>query len=308
MLIGELARNSGLRLVERGQLRQLLEGNGRSYNFMEVCGTHTNTFFRFGLKKLLPKNVQLISGPGCPVCVTDASFIDNSIYLAALKGVIITTFGDMVKVPRSFSSLYEEKSKGGDIRVVYSALDALKTAENNPSKKVIFLAVGFETTAPTVAAAVLEARKKKIDNFFIYSAHKLIPPALQYLLKDPDARIDGFILPAHVSAIIGADAYRFLKKFKVASVIAGFEPLDMLQGIAMLVEQLKRNRPEIEVQYDRVVRKEGNRSAQSSLKEVFRLSDSLWRGLGNIPRSGLKLNSKFSRFGAETHFKIRKPG
>ncbi len=277
------------------------------YTFMEVCGTHTDTFFKFGLKALLPKNVRLISGPGCPVCVTDASYIDNAISLAGLKGVIITTFGDMVQVPGSLSSLYEERASGRDIRIVYSTLDALKIAENNPSKKIVFLAVGFETTAPTIAMAVLEAKKKKIKNFFVYSTHKLIPPALKCLLKDPDARIDGFILPAHVSAIIGADAYSFLKKFKVASVIAGFEPLDMLQGIMILLKQLKRTKPGIEVQYNRVVKKEGNKNAQRILKMVFRVSDSTWRGLGDIPRSGLKLNSRFSAFDAERHFKMKKP-
>jgi hydrogenase expression/formation protein HypD len=272
---------------------------------MEVCGTHTNTFFRFGLKSLLPKNVQLISGPGCPVCVTDASYIDNSISFAGLKDVIVTTFGDMVKVPGSSSSLYHERAKGRDIKIVYSTLDALKIAERNPLKKVIFLAVGFETTAPTIGIAVLEAKKKKINNFFIYSAHKLIPPALKQLLRDSDICIDGFILPAHVSTIIGAGAYEILRRFDIPGVIAGFEPLDMLQGIAMLLNQLRSKKPEIEIQYNRVVKKGGNKKAQHILRKVFTVSDARWRGLGNIPRSGLKLRREFRDFDAERRFKIK---
>jgi len=278
---------------------------GRDYNFMEVCGTHTNTFFKFGLRTLLSSNVRLISGPGCPVCVTDASYIDNAISLAGIKGSVIATYGDMIKVPGSSSSLEREKARGRDIRVVYSSLDALSIAEDNPSENVIFLAVGFETTAPASAVALLEARKRKIKNFFVYSGHKLIPPAMKYLLKDPDARIDGFILPAHVSAIIGAGAYGFLVRSGVFSVIAGFEPLDMLQGIAILLEQMKSGRPRIEIQYDRVVRKSGNIKARGVLKKVFAVYDSGWRGLGLIPKSGLRIRSEFKYFDAERRFKIK---
>ncbi len=288
------------------KIHELVGDDSRNYNFMEVCGTHTDTFFKFGLKTLLPESVNLLAGPGCPVCVTEASFIDNAIFLAGLKDVMITTFGDMVKVPGSSSSLYKERAEGRDIRIVYSTLDALKIAENNPSKDIVFLGVGFETTAPTIAMAILEAKKKKMKNFFIYSAHKLIPPALKILLKDPDVCVDGFILPAHVSTIIGADPYDFLKKLKVPSVIAGFEPLDMLQGIAMLLNQLKSKRPKVEVQYNRVVKKGGNKKAQRVLKKVFRTSDSTWRGIGNIPRSGLRIANEFSSFDAEKHFNIKK--
>jgi len=296
-----------LKLAEKlsAGIHKLIDGDSRSYNFMEVCGTHTNTFFRFGLRSLLPENVQLISGPGCPVCVTDTSYIDNSISFAGLKDVIITTFGDMMKVPGSSSSLYHERARGHDVRMVYSTLDALKIAERSPFKKVIFLAVGFETTAPTIGIAILEAKKRNIKNFFIYSAHKLIPPALKQLLKDSDIRIDGFILPAHVSTIIGLTPYQFLEKFNIPGVIAGFEPLDMLQGIAMLLNQLKSGKRGIEVQYDRVVKKEGNKKAQRVLKKVFKVSDAKWRGLGDIPRSGLKLRGEFRDFDAERRFKIK---
>jgi hydrogenase expression/formation protein HypD len=288
------------------QIHRLAAGQSCAYNFMEVCGTHTNTFFRYGLKGLLPENVHLISGPGCPVCVTDTSYIDNAISFAGLKNVIVATFGDMMKVPGSSSSLYEEKAKGHDIRVVYSTLDALKIAKDSPSKQVIFLGVGFETTAPTIAMAVLEARRININNFLIYSGHKLIPPALKQLLTDSDICIDGFILPAHVSAIIGQVAYNFLKRFDVPGVIAGFEPLDMLQGIAMLLHQLKSQKPKIEIQYSRAVKKSGNKKAQRILERVFKVSDARWRGLGNIPRSGLKLRREFRDFDAESRFKIKR--
>lgn len=281
-------------------------GGDRRYNFMEVCGTHTNTFYRFGLKNFLPENLRLISGPGCPVCVTDTSYIDNAAALAGLDGTILTTFGDMVKVPGSRSSLYHERTKGKDIRIVYSSLDALKIAEKNPQKNVIFLGVGFETTSPTVAMAILEASKKKVKNFFVYSAHKLIPPAMKSILQGKDAALDGFILPAHVSSIIGADAYKFLKKFDTPGVIAGFEPLDMLQGILMLVRQVRSGTAEVENQYERGVRNEGNRKAQIILKKVFTVCDSAWRGLGDIPQSGLAIRDEFEDFDAEKRFKIKK--
>lgn len=299
-------RNLKLANMLSRRIYNLAAKHNRSYNFMEVCGTHTNTFFRFGIKDLLPGNVNLISGPGCPVCVTDTSYIDNAIDFASFKDVIITTFGDMMKVPGSSSSLYEEKAMGRDIRIVYSSLDALEIAERSPLNKIIFLAVGFETTAPTVGMAILEAKKRNIRNFFIYSGHKLIPPAMKALLNDKDMRIDGFILPAHVSAIIGAGAYKFLEKKKIPGVIAGFEPLDMLQGIEMLLNQIKSGNAKVEIQYDRVVKRSGNKKAKGVLKRVFTIADSRWRGLGNIPLSGLKLRREFGHFDAEVNFKIKK--
>jgi len=280
-------------------------GGRRRYNFMEVCGTHTNTFYRFGLKSLLPENIRLISGPGCPVCVTDASYIDNAVALAGLDGTILTTFGDMMKVPGSRSSLYREKAKGRDIRVAYSSLDALMIAEKNPSKSVIFLGVGFEATAPTVAMAILEAKRRGIKNFFVYSGHKLIPPALTAILKDKNVALDGFILPAHVSSIIGADGYKFLRKFKIPGVIAGFEPLDMLEGILMLLGEAKSQKLDIENEYMRVVKKSGNKVAQSVLKKVFVVSGAAWRGIGEIPKSGLAIRSEFKEFDAQAHFGIK---
>jgi len=282
-----------------------LAAGERRYNFMEVCGTHTNTFYRFGLGKLLPKNIRLISGPGCPVCVTDASYIDNAIALASMKDTIVTTFGDMMKVPGTQSSLYREKAKGRDIKVVYSSLDALKIAEKNPSKDVIFLGVGFETTAPTVAMAILEAKKRKIKNFSVYSAHKIIPPAMKALLNDKNVALDGFILPAHVSSIIGEDGYKFLSKFGIPGVIAGFEPLDMLEGILMLVRERREGKSEIENEYKRAVKKSGNKIAQGVLKRVFVPEDAVWRGIGRIRRSGLAIRDGFKEFDARTRFGIK---
>ena len=290
--------------LSRG-IRRLAESDNNNYTFMEVCGTHTNTFFKFGLKSLLPENIRLISGPGCPVCVTEDSYIDNAISLAKIKDSIITTFGDMMKVPGSSSSLYKERAEGCEIRVVYSTLDALKIAEKNPSKNIIFLAVGFETTAPTVGMAVLEAGKRRLGNFFIYSAHKLIPPALDVLIKDKELRIDGFMLPAHVSTIIGTDAYRSLIKNRIPGVIAGFEPLDMLQGIFMLLKQIKAGRAKIEIQYNRVAKKSGNKVAQDLLEKVFKVSDVYWRGFGIIPSSGLELKSQYGSFDAKRRFGLR---
>ncbi len=301
-------RNARLAKKLSSFIGEKVKTSTRTYSIMEVCGTHTNTFFRFGLKSLLPEAIRLISGPGCPVCVTEALYIDNAVSLARMKDVIVATYGDMVKVPGSRSSLYYEKARGCDIRVVYSATDALRIAEASPSKKVVFLAVGFETTAPTVAMTLLEAKKKGIDNFFVYVAHKQIPPALRHLLKDRSLGINGFILPAHVSTIIGVEPYSFLQKHRIPCVIAGFEPLDMLQGMAMLVEQIISERPRVEIQYDRVVKREGNRKAQQMLRKVFVSVDAHWRGLGAIPRSGYALRREFSAFDAERFFELKKRG
>ncbi len=282
-----------------------IAGGVRRYNFMEVCGTHTNTFYRFGLAKLLPENVRLISGPGCPVCVTDESYIDNAIAIAGFKNMIITTFGDMMKVPGRASTLYRERANGRDIRIVYSPLDALKIAVENPSKNVVFLGVGFETTAPTIAVAIITAKKNGLKNFFVYSAHKTIPPAMKAVLKDKNTALDGFILPAHVSSIIGADGYKFLKKFNIPGVIAGFEPLDMLEGILILLREVKSGKAGIRNEYTRAVRKSGNKTAQGMLKKVFIPVRAVWRGIGSIPNSGLAIREEFSAYDAEKRFGIK---
>ncbi len=277
----------------------------RVYRFMEVCGTHTMSIARFGLKGLLPGNIKLLSGPGCPVCVTPVSYIDKAIAYARTDGVIVATFGDMVRVPGTVSSLRRARSEGADVKVVYSPLDALKLAQENPESRVVFLGVGFETTAPTIAAAIREARTAGLDNFYVLSGHKVMPPALQALLEGGGVNIDGFILPAHVSAIIGSGPYAFIsERYGIPCVIAGFEPLDIMQGICMLTEQIKRGSPSVEIQYERVARPSGNKAAQEIQRDVFSETDSEWRGLGVIPKSGLSIRKKYGRFDAERQLDI----
>ncbi|MFA6141881.1 MAG: hydrogenase formation protein HypD [Candidatus Omnitrophota bacterium] len=279
----------------------------RTYNFMEVCGTHTMNIFRFGLKDILPKNIRLISGPGCPVCVTPNEFIDKAISLADRDDVIIATFGDMFKVPGSRSSLEKEKAKGAQIRMVYSSIDALSLAKKNVDKEVVFLGIGFETTTPTVAQSILIAKEEKIDNYSVLCGHKTMPEALKILAQDKDVKVDGFLLPGHVSAIIGSRPYGFLaKEFGKRCVIAGFEPIDILQSVLMLIRQ---KTPKIDIQYTRIIDKSGNGLAQQKAKKVFIKIGSSWRGIGIIERSGLKIRKEFSKFDAERKFnpKIEKP-
>ena len=274
---------------------------------MEVCGTHTMNIRRFGIHTTLPPNVELLSGPGCPVCVTDNTYIDYAIELTKLDDVIVATFGDMVRVPGSYESLESARSRGGDVRVVYSPLDALKIAQENPERKVVFLAVGFETTVPTIAATVLKADELGIPNFYILAGHKLIVPALEALLSG-DNRIDGFILPGHVSAIIGVDAYRdVLSRHKVPGVVTGFEPVDILAGILMLLSAIRDGRFVLGNEYSRVVTDEGNRRALELMWKVFEPEDVPWRGLGVIPKSGLKLRKEFAHRDIRSIVKITPP-
>jgi hydrogenase expression/formation protein HypD len=266
---------------------------------MEVCGTHTQAFRRFGLNSLLPGNIRLISGPGCPVCVSSSEFIDQAIELAKQNDTIILTFGDMLKVPGANSSLEQERAEGHDIRILYSPLASLKIAEDNPKKRVIFLGVGFETTSPTIGLTIKAADKAKIKNLYFLTSLKLIPPAMKALLKDKRLRIDGFICPGHVSAVIGTKPYAFIpESYKINCCVTGFEPLDMLEGIGILLKDINAKKRKVSNQYRRVVKPEGNRSAKAVLKDVFVISDVNWRGLGVIPKSGLKINSRFIRFDA----------
>ena len=279
---------------------------------MEVCGSHTMNIHRYGLKKMLPANIRLLSGPGCPVCVTPVSYIDTAIALSQKsanstgeKDVLITTFGDMMRVPGSSSSLEKEKAKGTSITVVYSTLDALHLAEKHPDKKVVFLAVGFETTAPTIAASIIEAEKRNLTNYFVLTSHKVMPPVMEALLRDKELNLDGFLCPAHVSTIIGSKPYEFIARdFHIPCVIAGFEPLDILQGIYLLLEQITRKESSVRIQYSRVAKYEGNPTALALLDRVFEPCDAEWRGLGIIPGSGLKLRSQYERFDAHTVFRI----
>lgn len=272
---------------------------------MEVCGTHTVTIFRNGIKDLLPDCITLISGPGCPVCVTPIEGIDQAIALSQTKGTIIATFGDLLRVPGSETSLLKQRGEGADIRVVYSAYDGLRLAQQNGTHQVAFLGVGFETTAPTMAAVIQRAREAHIGNFTVLSMHKLIPPALEALVQSPELEIDGFICPGHVSTIIGTEPYMPLARdFGVPCVIAGFEPLDVLQAIALLVRQIERGQAKVEIQYRRAVSPEGNPKARALLEEVFEPCDSVWRGFGSLPRSGLKIASPYGDFDAERRFDI----
>ncbi|MBI5049962.1 MAG: hydrogenase formation protein HypD [Nitrospirae bacterium] len=283
--------------------KQIKESVPHSLRLMEVCGTHTVAIFRSGIRSLLPEEITLLSGPGCPVCVTAIEDVDRAIKLAGQSDVILTTFGDMMRVPGSTSSLYEEKARGREIRIVYSPMDCLKIARENPEKKVIFFATGFETTSPSVAATTLESRTLGLKNFYIFSVHKLVPPAISALLSSEDVRLDGLILPGHVSTIIGIKPYEFIaSQYSVPSVISGFEPIDILQAIYMLVLQIKNKEPKIGLQYKRVVCPDGNQKAAGLINTVFKPADAKWRGIGVIPQSGLKLRDEFSFMDAEKIF------
>lgn len=266
---------------------------------MEVCGGHTMAIQRFGIPSLLPDHIELVSGPGCPVCVTSRSYIDQAIAYSRLQDVIITTYGDLIRVPGSTSSLDRERAKGADIRIVYSILDALKVAKKEKKKKVIFLGIGFETTSPATAAGILKAQMAGLFNFFVFSAHKIMPPPMAALI-DQGVTINGYIGPGHVSTITGAQIYNFIpEKYGLGVVISGFEPLDLLQSIYMLVLQYENNTPAVEIQYSRAVKPEGNTIALQMLDEVFELRNDWWRGLGVIPASGFGIREQFAQFDAE---------
>ncbi len=285
--------------IAEGLIQRIQKISTHPIQLMEVCGTHTVSIFRYGIRGLLPEHIRLLSGPGCPVCVTPNIDIDLAITLSRQKDVIIVTFGDMMKVPGSTSSLQKEKAEGRDIRIIYSSLDALKIAKEHPEKRVVFFAIGFETTSPTIAVAILQTEEEKIQNLFFLNSQKRIPPAIRTLLQSKQLRIDGFILPGHVSTIIGTKPYQFIsKEFGYPAVITGFEPLDILQGIWMLVKQIEENRAAIEIQYRRVVHEEGNPIALSKIDEIFEKDEALWRGLGLIPDSGYRFKKSYREMDA----------
>ncbi|RPJ18062.1 MAG: hydrogenase formation protein HypD [Desulfobacteraceae bacterium] len=291
--------------ISRKLVEQITNLSKKKIRLMEVCGTHTMSIFRNGIRNVIPETISLISGPGCPVCVTAQSEIDAFIELAGEPDTIITTFGDLMRVPGTGSSLQKERAEGRDIRMVYSTFDALEIAVKNPEKRVVFLGVGFETTAPTVAASILAAREMKAGNFFVYSAHKTVPQALFALVKTEGIRIDGFILPGHVSVIIGTGAYLpFFNQCRVPCVVAGFEPSDILQALLMLVRQIENKAPGLENAYPRAVSFEGNKKAVGVMNQVFEPADVAWRGIGIIPRSGLKIRDEFSGYDAGKRFSI----
>lgn len=290
--------------LARGLVRAIEElAPAEGATLMEVCGTHTVSIARNGIRDLLPKNVKLSSGPGCPVCVTSNHDIDKIIALARVPEVIIATFGDMTRVPGSTSSLLAEQAAGRDVRIVYSPLDALRLAKENPDRQVIFVGVGFETTTPLTAMAVKRARAMGLKNFTVYGAHKNMPGALEAIVADPQLHIDALILPGHVSTIIGMEPYEFLaRKYGIPGVITGFEPNDILQGIAMIVRQLHEGRSEIEIAYARGVMSEGNPTALSAIDEVFETCTATWRGLGPIEGSGYRIRDEFAEFDAMRRF------
>ena len=279
---------------------------GRRFRIMEICGSHTHTIYRYGLHDVLPANIELVHGPGCPVCVLPMGKVDDAIAIAKHEGVILATFGDMMRVPGSEGSLIDAQADGADVRMVYSPLDALKLAHQNPDRKVVFFAIGFETTAPSTAVTLLHAKRWGVRNFFVFCNHVLVVPAIKALLDSPETRLDGFIGPGHVTTVIGSKAWEFIPKdYGKGIVISGFEPLDMLQAIYMLVKQLIEGEPRVDVQYTRAVRPDGNTKAKEVMAQVFELRETFeWRGLGWIEKSALKLKPEFAEFDAELHFNL----
>ena len=275
----------------------------RPVTLMEVCGTHTMAIHRHGIIGILPTQLKLLSGPGCPVCVTPTGFIDAAIELSRRYDVILTTFGDLVRVPGSSSSLERRKAEGAHVATVYSPLDALVLAREHPDKHIVFLGIGFETTGPTIAASIREAAHDGIENFSVLAGNRLVPPALRALLEDKEVRIDGFICPGHVSTVIGARAYEpIVEEFGVPCVVAGFEPVDILGAISWLVEMIMKGSPQVRNAYARVVTWNGNPAAMKCMYDVFEVEDSNWRGLGTIPASGLRVKDKYGGFDGATRF------
>jgi hydrogenase expression/formation protein HypD len=291
--------------ISAGLLEKLHAIQTRPWVIMETCGGQTHAILRLGLERLLPKGLELVHGPGCPVCVTPAGTIDMAIALAGRPEVILTTFGDMLRVPGSASTLFEAKSAGGDVRMVYSALDSLELARRNPEREVVFFAIGFETTAPGSALAAAQARSENLQNFSLLAAHVLVPPAVRALLLAPDNRVQGYLAAGHACAILGWLPYEKLAaEFKVPMVVTGFEPVDLLAGILRVVEMLEAGEAQAENGYERVVRREGNLVAQEQMAAVFAPCDRLWRGIGIIPESGLKLRTEYAEWDAEIKFEI----
>jgi len=275
----------------------------RPWTLMEVCGGQTHSIVRYGIDEMLPPGVELVHGPGCPVCVTPVGILDRAFRIARRPGVVFTSFGDMLRVPGSSDDLLHVRAEGGDVRVVYSPLDAVAIAEREPDREVVFFAVGFETTAPANAMAVKLAASKHLGNFSLLVAQVRVPPALEAILSEPECRVQAFLAAGHVCTVMGTAEYEPLaERHHVPIVVTGFEPLDLLQGVSMAVRQLEEGRSQVEIQYGRVVRPEGNLIARRAIEEVFEVTDRTWRGLGPIPRSGLGLNERYASFDAERRF------
>lgn len=286
-------------------VREITQVTSRKWNIMEICGGQTHTIMKYNIEELLPDQISLIHGPGCPVCVTPLEIIDKAIAIALREDVIMTSFGDMLRVPGSKMDLLSVKASGGIVKMVYTPLDAVKIAEQNPDKKVVFFGVGFETTAPANAMSVAEAYRKGIKNYSLLCSHVLVPPAIDALLSSPSNKIHGCLAAGHVCTVMGYEEYLPLaKNYRTPIVVTGFEPVDLLQGIYMTVKQLEENRYDVENQYSRVVLKKGNDGAIKLIEDVFEVTDRKWRGIGTIPNSGWKLSEKYKNFDAEKIFDV----
>ncbi len=299
-------RNPEKALALQKEIVKLSQQIDRHLKIMEVCGGHTHSIFKYGIEEILPHNIELIHGPGCPVCVMPKGRIDEAIALCQNPDIIFTTFGDTMRVPGSKISLLQAKAQGADIRMVYSPLDSLKIAKENPHKEIVFFGLGFETTAPSTAFTILQAAAENITNFSMFSNHVLVIPALKALLNNPDLELDGFVGPGHVSMVIGTEPYEFIsQEYHKPIVISGFEPLDIFQSIWMLLKQIVENRCEVENQYNRLVEPNGNKNALQAMNQVFTVREKFeWRGLGEIPNSGFKIREEYAQFDAEVKFTI----
>ena len=285
------------------ELHCLTEQIKRPLKLMEVCGTHTVEIFRHGIRSVIPGTIALLSGPGCPVCVTSISDVDKAISIAKRPGTVLVTFGDMMRVPGGKQSLLEARSEGADVRVMYSPMDALKLAQQEPGRQVVFFATGFETTSPLIAGTIVTAARTGVKNFTIFSSHKTVPLALKALLDSPDVKVDGFILPGHVSTMIGLTPYEFVAaQYRKPSAVTGFEAHEIILGITMIVRQIAAGTARIENAYPQVVNQEGNPRAMAILNDVFEPSDAYWRGIGVLPGTGLKLRDRYQEFDAEVRF------
>lgn len=291
--------------IAQALARQIADRTTRPWVLMEICGGQTHTIMRYGIDELLPPAIELVHGPGCPVCVTPLETIDKAIALAALPDVTLVSYGDMLRVPGSSSDLFRAKAQGADVRIAYSPLEGLTIARTNPHRKVVFLAIGFETTAPPNAMAAWQAKRERLKNFSLLVSHVLVPPAIRALLTSPQNRVDGFIAPGHVCTVMGYEEYEALvRDFSVPIVVGGFEPVDLLESILMLVKQLENREARVENQYVRAVNYQGNLPAQHLVKEVFEITDQKWRGIGSIPRSGLRLRPDYADYDANRIFHL----
>lgn len=289
-------------------LEQIHQVTTKPWKIMEICGGQTHSLVKNGILDMLPEKITMVHGPGCPVCVTPVSIIDEAVYLAKQPNVIICSFGDMLRVPGSSKSLLEAKAEGADVRILYSPLEAVQLAKDNPDKEVVFFAVGFETTAPANALSIVHADKAGVHNYSILASHVLVPPAMEAILGDPENQIDAFLAAGHVCTIMGMEEYYpVVEKYKTPVVVTGFEPVDLLQGILMAVLQLEKGEYKLENQYTRYVQREGNRMAQQTMTEVFEVSDRIWRGIGTIPQSGFEVNEKYKQYNSRVKFKLDLP-